>query len=257
MMLTNENLQEAARPGAMRTAAVALGLFLVAASQQAAAFFLFDPVITGADMAGMQVSAFFDDGTGVEDPSPSNAVWAAEDTITTDPTGEGFSGAARGSGWSLSQRGFTLGNVVCSSDFTIKDTNDCPAEDTIVVLGAWTATNMRDQPLLRLNVNASVAGIAFDIDLDNENTPGSNIGRPFEPDESTPTTFAYTDPLPGTTDLFGRLDISFTEGLGKGESLSYQADTDAFTVPTPGTLALLSAGGFLCLLRRRRRTQRG
>lgn len=67
----------------------------------------FIDLITGADMAGMQVTANFDDGTSetidwavVNNPQPVTAVTIQEFEV--------YSGEAAGTGWSLYQRGANL-----------------------------------------------------------------------------------------------------------------------------------------------------
>lgn len=198
-------------------AALALGLGLQAGG--AAAFpFPIESVITGADMAGMEVTVTF------EDLSTDTAVWETTSTDGSVAFGEGFAGAAAGSSWSLYQQGFTFGNNVGGTP-----------------LGLWSFTNFSASPtIMGFTVNAITGFTLFDIVEDVEVTPGSQLGRAFltELDDSL-YTVSYGNQL--ADDLFGSLTVGFTEGLEAGSVVQFFIDTDGF-VPSPGTLALLATG---------------
>ncbi|MFV0277078.1 MAG: hypothetical protein ACK5HY_07825 [Parahaliea sp.] len=177
----------------------------------------FNDVITGADMAGIQVTAFFNGAS-------ESATWATTSTDDSLPSGEGFAGQATGSGWSLAQQGYTLGNF-----------DGGP-------LGAWTLTNNTGFNIFSLRIDALIADILFDRYIDEEYTPGSNVGRDFLTDGSVDATGSYSDAF-SSPDLFGTLTIDFANGLADGASMQFLADTDAIaSVPAPATLLLVAAG---------------
>ena len=185
-------------------------------------------IITGADMGGIEVTAFFDGG------SSETVVWVTTGTDASIPGGEGFSGEAAGTGWTLAQQGFTLGNLETGS-----------------VLGAWTLSNDSALDIERVVIDALAGNIVFDaIGLQtrdtNEYTPGSNVGRGFQSERGVAfdaLVASYGD-VYSPPDLFGSLTIDFTAAntvLGAGDSLRYVSDTDKIPVPAP--LALLLIGG--------------
>ncbi|MBL4782717.1 MAG: hypothetical protein JKX92_10795 [Porticoccaceae bacterium] len=195
--------------------------FLLSLWASSALSLVIDPVVTGADMAGMEVTAFF--GTGSE-----SALWGVTSAGPGGPFGEGFSGAASGTGWDLSQQGFTEGNY-----------DSGPG-----VLGAWTLTNNTGFNITSLRIDALMAGIVFDVIFDSEVTPGSDIGRAFLPDldYAGSTSAVYSNQFSqGYNDLFGSLTISFGNGLLDGASMRFLADTDA-VIPAPGGLWLFAIG---------------
>ena len=168
--------------------------------------------VTGADMAGMEVTATFQDGT------TDTAVWAA--------TGM-RSGAASGNGWTLSEDGDTIGECLDA---------DCKQMD-----GVWTLENTIDNAIQSLMINAMAGDIVFDKFLDKVYTPGSNVGRTFLADDQTrvPDSAVYGDPV-SDPDLFGKLTLTWENGFANGDSLRFMADTDA--VPEPATLLLTVLG---------------
>ena len=204
----------------IKRALIALFLFLWGAS--AAAFpYAIDPFVSGADMAGMEVTAFFGDRTS--------------ETVTWAATGA-ESGAATGTDWSLSQSGDTLNE---------------PGLDA-----AWTLTNNRDVSLVGFVVDAWVAGVFFDVIMEgedpayplgyDEHTPGSRQGRPFtyDPDLWSPTA-SYSNLL-SAPDLYGKLHVLIGgKGLAPGESFQFMIDTDQIPESPLYALLLLGLGGFL------------
>ena len=199
-------------------------VLLVCASP--ASSLVLEPLVTGADMSGMQVTAYYSAGS-------DSALWAVTSPGPGGPFGEGFAGAASGGGWSLSQQGYTFGNIARG----------------VGVLGAWSLTNNTGSSITSLRIDALMANIVFDILDDAEHTPGSGLGRAFLPEDiSLGATTVYSNQLsPGFDDLFGTLTINFANGFADGASLRFLADTDA-VVPSPGSLWLFAIGflGMCC-----------
>lgn len=200
-------------------------------------------VITGADMAGMEVTVTFDNNT------TETATWITTSTDASVPNGEGFAGGAFGTGWSIQQQGFTQGNIAFA-----------PPPPPVIpptLLGLWTIENEAANPLtiVSMEINALVGDILFDLFLLTEHTPGSGFGRDFLPDPANPAipVATYGD-LYSSPDLWGSLSLDWSTvgGLAPGAGLRFFADTD--TIPNPGTLLLLSAGlfGFLANQKGRR-----
>lgn len=210
----------------LRTAIAAASLLAISGTASA---YQFQDVITGADMTGMEVTAKFADG------STSTAIWKTSSKDAGVANGEGFAGGAYGEGWSLTQQGYTLGNI----------------DDDKNVLGSWTIKNAKASELVKLSINGASGNIVFDNILDSVGTPGSNIGRPFlaENDKYDPT--ANYSASFSNQDLWSRLDINLS-GFASGSSLSFLADTDKVMVAEPATLGLLTLGIFGLINRRRR-----
>ena len=202
------------------------GLFFLLSLWASSAFSLvIDPIVTGADMAGMEVTAFFGGGS-------ESATWGVTSAGLGGPFGEGFSGAASGTDWTLSQQGYTEGNFDAAAG----------------VLGAWTVTNNTGFTIDSIRIDALIANIVFDVIFDSEVTPGSDIGRAYLADPAYIgfTSAVYSNQLnPGYNDLFGSLTINFgntfANGLLDGASMRFLADTDA-VIPAPGGLWLFAIG---------------
>jgi hypothetical protein len=186
-------------------------------------------VITGADMVGIEVEAYFGGSSEV-------AIWGATSTDSSVANGEGFAGAASGTGWSLSQQGFTLGNV----------------SDTGSRLGLWTFGNFTGDFITRFTVRGLPGSIVFDVsDLDGpEGTPGSGVGRAFLPESDAPVLSAFYSDQFSAPDLFSTLDVVFQTGIESHTTVDFFADTDA-VVPAPATLLLMTAGLFAFARRRK------
>ena len=199
-------------------ATLTLGALGLQAGGAAAFPFPIESVVTGADMAGMEVTVTF------EDESTETAIWETTSTDDSVPFGEGYAGEASGASWSLAQQGFTFGNNVDGTP-----------------LGLWSFMNFSASPtIIGFSVNALTGFTLFDIVGDAEVTPGSQLGRAFFTElDSSLYTVSYGNQL--ADDLFGTLTVDFTEGLQAGSVVEFFIDTDGF-VPSPGTLALLATG---------------
>jgi len=195
-------------------------------------------IITGADMAGMEVTVTFDGGL------TETVVWdviSAGNGLTDTVNSETASGGVTGLGFSLTQQGNSLGNV---------DNNGTPTDfSDDIFYGLWTLTNTSQSAITELFVNALAGGIVFDTDnLDNSILNGSDVGRPFEPRTAGPkATYSnnYQD------ELFGAMTVDLS--LTSGASLDFFADTDAIAVSAPSTISILmlSLFGFVMNARRK------
>ncbi len=176
--------------------------------------------ITGADMAGIEVTAYFSGGDS------ETVIWATTSTDASVPFDEGFAGGVTGNGWSLSQQGGTLGNIALSGQ----------------LLGLWTLSSSSNTSLIALEIDALVADIVFDIVFDTEETPGSGIGRAFLSDQTLGigTNAVYSD-LVNSPDLYGSLRLDWGPNGFTGD-LQFMADTDRITVPEPMSALLLATG---------------
>jgi hypothetical protein len=188
---------------------------------------------TGADMTGMNVTAFFSDG------SSKSAIWAT--------TGVEIGGAAISGVFSLSETGNTFG-------------------------GPWDLTNSYSATLTKLTIDGGAGSTVFDIDDLNEGTVGSGVGEAYT-DRSFPpgtivATYSKIVALSGSApvgDLFAILTIDYTGldggGIASGSGLSFAQDTDNLallgdlqTTPLPAALPLFAGGlGVIGLLARRRK----
>ncbi len=227
--------------------ALFLLLFLSWGGSASAFPYAIDSYVNGAEMAGMEVTVFFDTG------SNETATWIA--------TGAD-SGGAFGADWSLIQSG---------------DTFNQPNLDP-----AWTLTNSSSNKIIgKLRVNAWVAEVFFDVLMDfrnpllDEGTPGSDQGRPFTDDgtldiesiwDKYPNLNDYTKTVENTQhvtyvnqlsapDLYGGLEVKLgSTGLGAGQSFQFMIDTDRIQIPESPLFALLALGfaGFVFQQRARR-----
>ena len=205
-----------------------IGLSLLAASVFANATVIDQHIITGADMAGMEVTVTFADST------TDSGIWGVISNAplsTGDPIidGNGFSGGVTGNTWSLTQAGFTLGGV---------DLAGTP-------YGLWTLTNVDSlSEIIGFSVNGwtgNAKSVAFDIEPDSEVTPGSDSGQEFVSDALA--THAYTNQLDlSLSDLFYQLDVSLDSGLAIGGEFNFYADTDLVSVSAPSALVLMLGG---------------
>ncbi|GGF67571.1 hypothetical protein [Alteromonas lipolytica] len=209
----------------MKKFVLALVVALFACGQANASFI---STVTGADMAGMEVTVTF------EDNSSETLVWQ---TFTQDPSVdylEGFSGGVQSNNWSLVQAGDSIGNFVGYP------------------LGLWTLTNQSDQGILSVFINAIAGNVVFDILFGDDSANGSSDGRPFLAMDPMNASFGsnYQDETFGTMLLSNRGDVI----LAGGSRTLFLVDTDkiASDVSTPGNMGiLLLALGSLFAARRR------
>ena len=212
-----------------------LGMSLAAMSCFASATLVVsESPITGADMAGIQVTAFF--GNGDSDTQ----TWSVLSTDDTVLYGEGYSGGVDGGDWLLTQQGYTIGNV---------------NPDDGSILGLWTLTNVGiDSGIIGFAINALIANVAFDTDSDAELTPNSGFGVSFVTPTAN-TSSIYTDLVnPLFSDLYGTLSVELDSQspLEVGQELLFVADTDTLQIPEPSGIALMFAGLMLGFSRIRR-----
>lgn len=179
--------------------------------------------VTGADMAGLKVTAFFQGG------GSESLIWS---TLTTDlgvsgndiVDHEGFSGGVSGTGWSLTQQGYTFGDVNAGN-----------------VYGAWSFTDDSAAGITELVIETNGSGIYFDTETFNdpsEDLNGSGQGRPVTAFIGNAAyndfSFTYGDHL--LDEIYGSLALLLND---PGTSFGFLADTDAATVvPEPATLIL-------------------
>ncbi len=179
-------------------------------------------VIDGADMAGIEVTASFADG------SQELVTWSA-----TDAT----SGSVVGSDWSLSLSGETFGDYDGSTN---------------TLFGEWVLVNNTASGLTNLLINAGIVDVYFDNEESIEYTAGSEVGRPFVSSDDAGTTASFTD-VYSAPDLFGTLNIAWDSSLAAGSSYSFLTDTDKAVVSEPAT-ALVFLTGLLALVNYRRKS---
>ncbi len=175
--------------------------------------------ITGADMAGINVTAYFAGG------GSETATWVTTSTDGTPAYQEGYAGGAFGAGWSLTQQGETFGQFGPGSQ----------------LLGVWTLNNTSGNSLMKIAIDALMADIVFDNMFGAEETPGSGPGREFTPGlTNAPGSFAYSN-VYSAPDLYGSLTLDWgVTGLASGNTFQFMADTDA--IPEPATILLFAAG---------------
>ena len=221
---------------------LSLGMLAISAATNASVIVINDSV-TGADMAGIEVTVTFENNTA------ESSIWAviADNGGVTPVDAEGRVGGATAATWSLSQQGSTVGGV-----------------DQGVLYGLWTFESTNSLSITRVSISGMIAGltsIVFDsIPLDSasptELTPGSGGGQGFVTQFSG-AVGTYADQVnPLYDDLFYTLNIDFSNPLEQGEIMTFFADTDqvSTSVPAPSTLAILLSCGMIFVVRRFSRT---
>jgi len=167
--------------------------------------------ITGADMAGIQVTATFADTTS------ETFLWNTLST-TLGTSGndivdhEGFSGGVFGTDWSLTQQGYSLGNFNAGN-----------------IYGAWTFDDNRGaNEITSIAIDANGTGIMFDTEFISdlaEDTNGSGQGRPVFAfiDEDVYTGFAASYSNNIQQELYSSLMLDLT---APGTSFKFLVDPD-------------------------------
>lgn len=177
----------------------------------------FETLINGADMEGMNVTVTF--GDNIE-----TFVWGASSATQ---------GGVSGSDWSLSQEGYTFGDV--DGDGT--------------VYGAWTFTDNTNDGISKLEISAVGTRTVFDT-LAEPNGNGSGPGRSvfafIGEQEYLGFSVVYVDHF--FDELYAGVVLSLDN---PGTSFQFFADTDAI-VPEPSIL-LIFASGLLGLVGIRRK----
>lgn len=197
-----------------------VGFLALFASQVNAAFI---EGVTGADMAGMTVTAEFSNG------SSETLVWSAMGTEA---------GGAISPGWGVMLSGDSFGQYD-------------PGTNTYY--GLWVISNATNFDIVELTLNGLAAGVVFDTEYGDVSANGSGAGR--EMVASNPLTFAvyaqqYMDELFSTMILANRTGVLVEAGL----RAAFMTDTDLVVtetpVPAPAGMALLALG-LLAMARKR------
>lgn len=224
---------------------ITAGILLLSMSAFAHAdYMVIDSEVDGSEMAGIEVTVTFADG------SMDTATWASTSTDGTVANWEGYAGAASGTDWTLSQQGYTEGNVTANDD----------------ILGIWRLMNNSAQAITGFSIDALAGGFAFDVFLSANETPGSQSGKDFvafNAFQSIPNTL-YTGANASLTDqvnaayddLFGTLNVMFDTGseLDVASGVNFWIDTDQVAkVNAPSTIGMLLMGMFLAARLSRKR----
>jgi hypothetical protein len=181
--------------------------------------------MNGAQLQGISVTALFGDGASEQ------FSWVATNLD---------SGGVIGTGWSLSLSGSTFGEI---------DNTD-PLNP--VTFGGWELVNDTvGAGIVGLSIDAGIAGVYFDTLDDAEYTAGSNVGR-FFAEETGNATATYADSF-SNIDLFGTLNIEWSQAIGVNSETVFLTDTDIATVSEPAT-ALVFLSGLLALVNFRRKS---
>lgn len=197
-----------------------LGFLSMFGASQAQASFM--NVVTGADMAGLQVTANFSDGFS---ETLTWQVISAGSGLTDTVSLEGEEGGVVGTMFSLTQQGDSQGNV---------DNNMTDDLSDDIFYGLWTLTNTSTNALTSIVISALTTNIVFDSVFD-DNGNGSDFGRAFTPSVSGTTTYSYSDLV--QDELYSTLTIN--SDLTTNESLDFFADTDLVEVSAPATASIL------------------
>ena len=187
-----------------------LGMTLLSTSLFAQAT-LINSNVTSADMAGIEITATFGDG------SQDTQVWSAFSSTL---------GGVSTSSWSLMLDGNTFGDFDSS---------------TGTFYGLWVLENLSvDDGIVGLTVNAGIADFYFDILPGTAtSTPGSEAGRPF--DSSAGSDIASFSDVYSSPDLFGIMELAGFN-LDVSEQLQFLTDTDRAEIPEPSTMFTFALG---------------
>ncbi len=187
-------------------------LSMFAASQAQAGFI---SLVTGADMAGIEVTATF------SDMSTETLTWEA---LTAD------SGGVSGTGWTLVQEGNTFGELTGGG----------------IVVGAWTLIN-NSATLESLFINLLPANFIFDTLFGDASANGSGSGREFVSDVAIGSMFGGLL----QDELYSTLTLT---GIEDGQT-RFLIDTDLVSVsvsaPATASILMLSLLGLVMNARRK------
>lgn len=197
-----------------------LGFLSMFGASQANAGFI--QTVTGADMAGMQVTVNY---LGGFSETLTWEVTSVGNGLTDNASLETAIGGVTGTGFSLSQQGDSQGNVDNNGTTDLSD-------DTF--FGLWTFKNTSQDMITSLFINTQTTNVLFDTMFDDINGNGSGVGRGFTTNISGPVAVSsdlYMD------ELYRGLTVNFN--LESGDTLIFMADTDLVTVSAPATASIL------------------
>lgn len=173
--------------------------------------------VTGADMADMQITAEFANGSS--------------ETLTWGPMGsDGVTGGAVSAVWGVVLSGDSFGQIDTSTN---------------TFYGRWVINNTGNVDIVELTLNGMNAGVVFDTEYGDASANGSGAGREMVAD--SPAVVAlysqnYIDELYSVMSLISRSGVL----VGAGSRTAFMTDTDLIatssTVPAPAGLALLAIG---------------
>jgi hypothetical protein len=198
-----------------------LGAVLLSTSLFSQAGFITKDV-TGAEMAGMEITAFFEGG------GSDTQTWSALSATK---------GGVETSDWSLTLDGDTFGQ-----------------RDGAIYYGLWTLSNLLDNSnIIGLTINSAIANIYFDtiegydplrpVVGAGDHTAGSGAGRTFASTDLINTSALFSNVYSGP-DLFGTMEITWNNGfsLAANQQYSFMTDTDKVNVPEPSTMFTFALG---------------
>lgn len=196
------------------------GLFTLFASQSNATFI---EGVTGADMAGMTVTAEFSDGSS--------------DTLVWNAIGVEVGGALSPE-WGVALSGDSFGEYD-------------PGTNTYY--GLWVISNNSNFDIVELSLNGFNAGVVFDTEYGDTSANGSGAGR--EMVGSNPL-FVATYAQNYMDELFSVMTLNSLDGtvVEAGLRGAFMTDTDIIDpdmpVPAPAGLALVALGLLLSARKR-------
>lgn len=189
---------------------IIIGLFTMLVGAKAHASFIGN--VDGADMAGIHVTATFNDLT------TESFIWEAQSAN---------SGGVTGTGWSLSQVGNTFGELGPGG-----------------VIGPWTIFN-DNSALVSLFVNLLPASFVFDTEYGDASANGSGNGRELV--SETPIGHAFSGLM--QDELFTGLTLS---DFSLGETrFVIDTDLVTVSAPSTVSILLLSLFGLIMNTRRK------
>ena len=199
-------------------------------SGQASASYI--STVTGADMAGMEVTVTY------SDLSTETLTWGVTSSDATVPYMEGYSGGVTGTSWSLTQTGDTIADQPPGAAY---------------VYGAWTFTyDGTGLSIASVYVDEYAADVVFDTVSGDASANGSLAGRELVTDGYV-LDASYSMNI--EDELFGGLTLSGVSGnlMDAAGSFQFVVDTDKVAVPAPATLGIFAAAlGFMGFNRRKK-----